>query len=384
MRFIKKFLQLEASTGIFLGLAVVLAILFKNTGLQEYYEAFINFPFDFSFLGFECREILIVWVNDFLMTFFFLRIGLELKREFQEGHLKSLQAVILPGIAAAGGLIFPALIYISFNYADLVSLRGFAIPMATDIAFATGILTLLGNRVPKALKICLLSLAIFDDLAAIVIIAVFYTHKLSYFWGGMTILPILMLSVLNYKKISKTTPYMLIGLLLWFCILKLGIHATLAGIILALFIPMQGHVQQVSPLKILEQQLYPLVAFFILPIFAFCNAGVSLRELSLSSITHPIALAITLSLFLGKQIGVMLFSSLAIKLKICHLPTHTNWLQFYGMAIVTGIGFTMSLFIGILSFKQIEYHNIMKMGVIAGSTLSGVVGYLVLLYATRN
>ncbi len=384
MKFVKEFLKLEASTGIFLGLAAVLAILFKNSDLQGYYDALIGFPVNFSILGLEFTKTLVVWVNDFLMSFFFLIIGLELKREFQEGHLKNLKDVMLPGIAALGGLIFPALIYVSFTYDNPETLKGWAIPAATDIAFAMGVLALLGNRVPKALKICLLSLAIFDDIAAILIIAAFYTNEISVFWVLMGILPIVILALFNYKQVNKITPYMIIGLILWVCVLKSGIHATVAGILLGFFIPLKNSSNQTSPLKKLEHQLHPWVIFFILPTFAFFNAGVPLKDISLSSMSHPIAAGIAIGLFLGKQAGVMLFSYFAMKLKVCHLPPQTSLLQFYGMAIVTGIGFTMSLFIGALSFSQAEYQNVMKLGVIAGSTLSGILGYLVLLYSTRN
>jgi NhaA family Na+:H+ antiporter len=384
VKFVKEFLKLEASTGIFLGLAAVLAILFKNSDLQGYYDALIGFPVNFSILGLEFTKTLVVWVNDFLMSFFFLIIGLELKREFQEGHLKNLKDVMLPGIAALGGLIFPALIYVSFTYDNPETLKGWAIPAATDIAFAMGVLALLGNRVPKALKICLLSLAIFDDIAAILIIAAFYTNEISVFWVLMGILPIVILALFNYKQVNKITPYMIIGLILWVCVLKSGIHATVAGILLGFFIPLKNSSNQTSPLKKLEHQLHPWVIFFILPTFAFFNAGVPLKDISLSSMSHPIAAGIAIGLFLGKQAGVMLFSYFAMKLKVCHLPPQTSLLQFYGMAIVTGIGFTMSLFIGALSFSQAEYQNVMKLGVIAGSTLSGILGYLVLLYSTRN
>lgn len=384
MKFFKEFLKLESTAGIFLGLAAILAILFKNTALQGYYDFLIDFRLSFNLLGIEFSKTLGIWVNDFLMAFFFLIIGLELKRELREGHLKNLQDVILPGIGALGGLIFPAIIYLSFTYDNPETLKGWAIPVATDIAFVMGLLALLGNRVPKALKIFLLSLAIFDDIAAILIIAAFYTNQISVFWGIVTIIPILILTLFNYNNINKITPYMIIGLLLWVCVLKSGVHATISGILLGFFIPLKNNQDQTSPLKKLEYQLHPWVTFFILPTFAFFNAGVPLKDLSLSSIFHPIAAGIAIGLFLGKQAGVMLFSFFSIKLKICRLPAQTSLLQFYGIAVVTGIGFTMSLFIGNLSFSQIEYQNTMKLGVITGSTLSGIIGYLILLYSTRK
>ncbi len=384
MKLVKEFLKLEASAGVVLGLAAVLAIVFKNTALQGYYDALIGFSLSFNLLGLELSKTLVVWVNDFLMAFFFLMIGLELKREFKEGHLKHLKNVILPGISALGGLIVPTLIYASFTYDNPETLKGWAIPAATDIAFAMGILALLGNRVPKALKICLLSLAIFDDIAAILIIAAFYTNEISIFWGITSIVPILILALFNYNNINKITPYMIIGLILWVCVLKSGIHATVAGLLLGFFIPLKNHSNQTSPLKKLEHQLHPWVTFFILPTFAFFNVGIPLKDLSLTSISHPVAAGIALGLFLGKQAGVMLFSYVAIRIKLCCLPNQTSFFQWYGMAIITGIGFTMSLFIGALSFSEIEYQNVMRLGVIAGSTLSAIVGYLVLLYATQN
>lgn len=375
-------MRLESSVGIILGLSAIVAILFKNSKLDIYYDALINFILSFSILGFSFSKTMILWVNDFLMTFFFLMVGLELKREFKNGHLSNHKHIILPAVAALGGLIFPSIIYISFNYCHPEALRGWAIPAATDIAFAMGILALIGNKIPKSLKICLLSLAIFDDIAAIMIIAAFYTQKISMFWIVVSVFPILVLFLLNYNNINIIILYILTGMILWLCILKSGIHATIAGILLALFIPHSS--KQNSALIKLEYQLHPYVSFLILPIFAFFNAGVSLKDLSISAILHPIAAGIAIGLFIGKQLGVMLFSYCAIKCKICILPHHTSWYQFYGMAVVTGVGFTMSLFIGGLSFSQHEYQNLMKLGVVSGSTLSGIIGYMLLLYSCRR
>lgn len=384
MKFLKQFLKLEASTGIFLAIAAIVSIVLKNTFFQIYYDALINFPLSFSILKLQFSKSLVVWVNDFLMAFFFLMIGLELKREFLEGHLKQFKAIMLPGIAALGGIILPALIYLSFTYDNPETSKGWAIPAATDIAFAMGVLALLGNRIPRSLKICLLSLAIFDDIAAIIIIAIFYTNKISLFWGLLSVIAVAVLALLNFIGVKKIVLYMIVGLMLWVCVLKSGVHATVAGILLGFFVPLKDSLGKTSPLKKLEHQLHPWVSFFILPTFAFFNAGIPLKDLPLSSMSHPIAAGITIGLFFGKQLGVMLFSYFAMKLRICNLPSQTSLLQFYGMAIVTGIGFTMSLFIGALSFSQIEYQNVMKLGVVAGSTLSGILGYCVLLYSTRH
>lgn len=378
MKFIRDFLKLEAVTGIFLAVAAILAILAKNGPLHNYYDSLVNFKLNLRISYMALSPSLTFVVNDFLMSFFFLMIGLELKREFLEGHLQRLKEIMLPAIAALGGLIFPALIYVSFTYANPDALQGWAIPAATDIAFAMGVLALLSTRIPKGLKICLLSLAIFDDIAAIVIIAVFYTHSFSFVWFLSSLIPILGLFFINLTGVKKILAYFALGLPLWLCILKSGVHPTVAGIFLGFFIPLKTHTNKISPLKILEKKLHPWVSFFILPVFAFFNAGVTITDLSIRSFTNPIVIGIGLGLFFGKQFGVMLFSYLAIKLNICSLPMNTRLIQFYGMAIVTGIGFTMSLFIGDLSFAQTPYQGHMRFGVIMGSLLSGIIGYCVL------
>ena len=383
MKFIQKFLNLKTSTGMLLMAATILAIIFKNSALEKYYDSLINFPLHFSVLDFNFDESLLGWINDFLMAFFFLLIGMELKRECQEGYLKRVKDIMLPGIAAVGGVIIPALIYMSVTYHNSEALKGWAIPAATDIAFAMGILSLLGKRIPNGLRICLLSLAIFDDIAAIIIIAIFYASNISVCWCCLSLIPIFILTILNYIQINKITPYMFFGLILWLCVLKSGVHPTIAGILLGFFIPLKSRFSADSPLKKLEHALHPWVSFLILPIFAFFNAGVSFKNFSLTMIFHPITIAIGLGLFLGKQLGVMLFSFSAIKLKLCVLPAHTNWMQFYGMALLTGIGFTMSLFIGSLSFSASEYQNFMKLGIVLGSGLSGIFAYVVLWYGSN-
>ncbi len=379
LKTIKRFITLESSTGILLGFAALFAIIIKNSSLTAFYDSIINLPLSINIGEFLIKKPAIIWVNDFLMAFFFLLVGLELKREWLEGQLSKKVNCALPLIAALGGIIFPALIYVYFNRENAVALQGWAIPAATDIAFALGVLSLLGNRIPSSLKLCLLSLAIFDDLAAILIIALFYTDNLSLIWLLISALPLFMLSILNKYAIRFLTPYLLIGLLLWICILKSGIHPTIAGILLALFIPLQAG--SCSPLKTIEHRLHPLVSFCILPLFAFFNAGVSLQGLSIHAFTQPIALGIMAGLFFGKQIGVMFFSFVGARCGWCALPIDVTWRQYYGMAILTGIGFTMSLFIGMLAFSDPALHTSVRLSVIAGSLASGIIGYSILFFA---
>lgn len=317
------------------------------------------------------------------MALFFLMIGLELKREFLEGHLKKISSIILPGIGALGGLLFPILIYLGFTYDQGYAIKGWAIPAATDIAFAVGILAFLGNRIATGLKVYLLTLAIFDDIAAILIIAFFYTSTFSLAWFAGAFLPLLCLLYLNYRGITKISAYIVLGFPLWLCFLKCGVHPSIAGIILAFFVPITHASHVHSPLKKLEKNLHSWSSFFILPVFAFFNAGVDLSGFSLSLLSSPVVLGITCGLFFGKQAGVMLFSYIALKLKICHLPCHANWRNFYGVALVTGVGFTMSLFIGGLSFGQEPYLSNMRLGVLMGSMLSGIIGYLVLRFVKQ-
>lgn len=381
---VRKFLKKESTSGIILMFVTCVALIFSNTFLSDFYNTFLYTSIVFKIGDFlNISKPLILWVNDGLMAMFFLLIGLEIKRELLLGHLSSFSKIALPAIAAVGGMLVPALVFLFFNQGDDFALRGWAIPTATDIAFALGILALLGKRVPTSLKIFLMALAIFDDLGAILIIAFFYTSSLSFEALSLALFSIVILYLMNRMRIQLLGAYIIVGLFLWVFILKSGIHATLAGIILAFFIPlrMKDELKQktVSPMKNLENQIHFWVAFFVLPIFAFVNAGVDLREMSLEKITNPVSLGIILGLFFGKQIGVFLFTFLAVKLKLAKLPKCTSWAQIYGISILTGIGFTMSLFIDSLAYNDSDaFFYTDKLAILIGSVLSGVFGYLVL------
>jgi len=378
VKMIKEFFRLEASAGILLGMTALVAILVENSPLRSFYGYLLNTPVIIQIGSFAINKPLLLWINDGLMAIFFLLVGLEIKREILEGQLSSKEQVILPVIAAFGGLALPAVIYSYFNFGT-ENINGWAIPAATDIAFALGVITLLGKRVPQSLKICLVAIAIIDDLAAIVIIALFYTKSLSIISLAFTSIAILSLYILNKRGVTKITPYIIVGIFLWVCVLKSGVHATLAGVVIALFIPLRAKNKLGgSPARSLEHGLHPWVAYAILPIFAFANAGVSLTGLSLEMLLHPITLGISLGLFFGKQIGIMLSTFICITLKICKLPENTNWSQYYAMSLITGIGFTMSLFIGTLAFDDIQTQTYVRLGVILGSVLSAISGYFLL------
>ena len=379
--FLSNFLRLESASGIILILAAVLAIILANSPLQSYYALLINTPVEIKIGTLEIAKPLLLWINDGLMAVFFFMIGLELKREFIEGELSNKKNIILPGIAALGGMVVPALIYIYFNFDDDTALKGWAIPTATDIAFALGVLSLLGSKVPTSLKVFLTSLAIFDDVGAIIIIAIFYTSNISV--TSLTIvlfcLPILFL--INKRNPSSTSVYIMIGVVMWVAMLKSGVHATLVGIILAMFIPMRSKTDpNYSPLKRMERDLHSLVAFFVLPVFAFANAGVNFTGVGTEQLFHGVPLGIALGLLIGKQVGVFGFCWLAIKLKLTQLPSDMSWMSLYGTAALCGIGFTMSLFIGSLSFEDTSVNQIFdeRLGILIGSFASGVIGYLVL------
>jgi len=359
-----------------------LALVLSNTLLSPLYESFLHIPVEIRIGSLHLDKSLYHWVNDGLMAIFFLLIGLEVKREILEGHLSSLSQIALPGIAAVGGMIVPAAIYLLFNQSDPIAVNGWAIPTATDIAFALGILSLLGNRVPVSLKIFLLALAIIDDLGAIVIIAVFYTTELSVLSIIVALISLVSLIALNIFGVTKKAAYFIIGTILWVSALKSGVHATLAGVALAFTIPLNAKDQQaqpISPLKEIEHNLHFWVAFFILPLFAFVNAGVNFTEISFSQMSGSVPLGIMLGLFVGKQLGVFGFSWVAIKFKLAKLPEGSNWIQLYGVSVLTGIGFTMSLFIVSLAFEDdsiFQYTD--KLAILLGSFISGIVGYLVL------
>ncbi len=381
---IKEFLKLEAAGGIMLVGAAALAMIMANSVLGGTYEAVLEIPVTVQVGALVIAKPLLLWINDGLMAVFFFLIGLEIKREVLQGELSSVAQASLPGVAAVGGMVVPALIYVLFNLGNAEALRGWAIPAATDIAFALGVLALLGRRAPPALKIFLLALAIMDDLGAIIIIALFYTANLSWISLALAGGGILVLFAFNLFGITRVAAYVLVGIAVWVCVLKSGVHATLAGVAVAFCIPLrtrdaEGH----SPLEHLEHILHPWCAFLIVPVFAFANAGVSLQGMTLGSLFGGIPLGIAAGLFIGKQVGVFGFTYGAVRAGICEMPPGTNWAQVYGLAMLTGIGFTMSLFIGTLAFESIEHASAVRLGVLSGSLFSAVGGYLLLLVSGR-
>jgi len=381
------FLRLESASGIILLIAAILAMLVENSPAKPLYDALLGTPLEIRVGAFEIAKPLLLWINDGLMAVFFFLIGLEIKREFLAGELSDTSRVVLPFIAALGGMSIPAVIYASINWGDAVALKGWAIPSATDIAFALGVLALLGSRIPQALKIFLMALAIIDDLGAIVIIAIFYTSNLSLAALLVAAAAVIVLFVLNRKGVLGMAPYIIVGMVFWAAVLKSGVHATLAGVITAFFIPFrkeQGNA--LTQLELLEHDLHPSVVFLILPLFAFANAGIPLAALTADSLLHPVPLGVALGLFFGNQIGVFGFSWCAIKLGITKLPEGVSWLQLYGVAALCGIGFTMSLFIGSLAFEQggPDFAIDDRLGILIGSIASGLVGYLILRLAPDN
>jgi Na+:H+ antiporter, NhaA family len=379
---LREFLKLESASGMLLVVAGVLALVAANAGLSEVYHSLLQTPIRLQVGTFKLDKILLIWINDLLMAIFFLLIGLEIKREVVSGELADRSKVALPAIAALGGMIVPAAIYAALNSSDPIGIRGWAIPSATDIAFALGVLSLFGNRVPVGLKVFLMTLAVLDDLGAIVIIALFYTSDLSFdalLGAGAAIAA---LFVLNRSGVMRIAPYILVGTALWVFVLKSGVHATLAGVVTALFLPTSdpAHPDH-PPASRLEHSLHPWVAFGILPVFAFANAGVNLSGMSLHSLLDPIPLGILLGLFVGKQVGVFAFSWVAVKTGLARLPSGVTFGQVYGAAILCGIGFTMSLFIGMLAFENSGAGEVIvtdRLGILAGTLLSAVAGALVL------
>jgi NhaA family Na+:H+ antiporter len=379
--FISDFLKMEAAGGILLILSATLAMILANSPLDTFYHLLLSTPVEIRIGALEIAKPLLLWINDGLMAVFFFLVGLELKRELLEGELADKKNILLPGAGAIGGMLVPALVYLYFNSDDPVAIKGWAIPAATDIAFALGILTLLGSRVPTSLKIFLTSLAIFDDIGAIVIIALFYTSKLSL--GALIVVALCLpvLALLNKRNVLSKSPYILIGIIMWAAMLKSGVHATLAGVVLAMFIPLSSKTDpNISPLKSLEHDLHSVVAFFVLPVFAFSNAGISLIGVSAEQILHPVPMGIALGLFLGKQIGIFLFCWLVIQLNITRLPRGMNWTSLYGTSALCGVGFTMSLFVGSLAFEETGVNLLFdeRLGIIIGSLAAGLVGYILL------
>jgi len=380
---IKNFLKMEASGGIVLMGAAVLAMIAANSPAKDLYAYFLDTPVEVRVGALQIAKPLFLWVNDGLMAIFFFLVGLELKREFLEGELSRPANVLLPAVGAVGGVVVPVAIFVWLNSGDAAAMRGWAIPAATDIAFALGILMLLGSRVPLSLKVFLVSLAIFDDLGAIVIIAIFYSTDLS---TGALIVGALCLSILglmNWRGVNTVSPFILVGIIMWIAVLKSGVHATLAGVALAAFIPMRDSTDSShSPLRGLEHDLHSMVAFGVLPLFAFVNSGISLSGVSFADLLHPVPLGIAAGLFIGKQVGIFLLCFLAIKVGLARLPDGANWGSLYGVSILCGVGFTMSLFVGSLAFENVTLDPEVifdeRLGIILGSLLSGVAGYIVL------
>lgn len=385
IRGLKAFFKLEAASGILLIFAAIMALIAANTSLKIYYDQLLSVDVIVAIGEFAIAKPLLLWINDGLMALFFLLVGLELKREVLVGELNQLSKIALPGIAAIGGMLVPALIYAFINRHDPYALHGWAIPTATDIAFALGVLGLLGARIPPSLKIFLVSLAIFDDIGAIIIIALFYTADLSLLAVSVAAAGIAILIFMNRQGVVSKSAYLIVGLVVWVSLLKSGVHATLAGVAIALCIPYSGRSAEdkpVYPLQDLEKDLHSPVAFGILPLFAFANAGLPLAGMSPGDVLSPVPLGIALGLFFGKQIGVMLFTWLAVVLGIGKLPGDVSWSQLYGVAVICGVGFTMSLFIGSLAFTQTEVSGD-RLGILVGSLFSAVVGYVWLRYIAR-
>ncbi|MCH2250178.1 MAG: Na+/H+ antiporter NhaA [Cognatishimia sp.] len=375
---IQKFMQMEASAGLVLMGVAVLAMIFANTGLAGLYTSVLDTNIRVGIGSFEISKPALLWINDGLMAIFFFLIGLEIKREVLLGELSSFDKAILPIFAAIGGMAVPGLVYVAINWGTPENLVGWAIPAATDIAFALGVLALLGTRAPVALKVFLLAVAIIDDLGAIIIIAIFYTSELSTNALTFSMLGFAAAVALNRMGIQRIAPYIIIGVIMWVFVLKSGVHATLAGVLIALTIPLKEKNGDKALLYKVEHALHPWVAYMILPIFAFANAGVSLTGLSVSDLTQPLTFGIAAGLFLGKQIGVVAATWIAVKSGIAKLPEGINWLHLYGVACLTGIGFTMSLFVGSLAFGADDAMNAVRLGVIFGSVLSGILGFVVL------
>ena len=378
-----RLLHHEAAGGVLLLVAALIALLIDNSPLRSLYDALLDTPVTIRVGALNLDKPLLLWINDGLMAIFFFLVGLEIKKEMLAGGLASPQQAALPVIAALGGMAMPAAIYILVNFGNQSAIRGWAIPAATDIAFALGVVALLGSRVPVALKVFLLALAIIDDLGSIVIIAIFFTSKLSAFALSLAVAGIVALALLNLSGVARLAPYVLVGIFIWVCVLKSGVHATLAGVVVALAVPLrvEGSAPY-SPLARAQQFLHPWVKFLVAPVFAFANAGVPLEGLTAAQVFAPIPLGIALGLFIGKQVGIFGASYMAIRAGVGRMPTGATWLQLYAVAVVAGIGFTMSLFIGTLAFDGPAAAADVRIGVLTGSLLSAIVGYLLLRWAS--
>ena len=381
----KWFFKLEAASGILLLISAVVALYVSNSNFANFYFQSLDKYLFIGINSFGLKLSILHWINDALMAIFFFFVTLEIKREFLQGELSSLKQASLPIIGAVGGMLVPALIYIFINIKSPNTLNGWAIPSATDIAFSIGILSLLGSRVPLSLKVFLTALAIIDDLGAIIIIAFFYTGDLSIYYLILIFITFSCLYILNRFNIKKFLPYLIIGLFLWYFTYKSGVHATIAGVLLACCIPHRKKENDFSLLVKIEHLISPYVAYFIMPLFAFANAGVSLKGLSFASLLNPVPLGILLGLFVGKQVGVFVFSYASIKLGLAKMPSNSNWISFYGVGVLTGIGFTMSLFVGNLAFvENTQYMDGVKIGVLSGSLLSTIFGFFLLYVSPKN
>ncbi|HAS61801.1 MAG TPA: Na+/H+ antiporter NhaA [Vibrio sp.] len=369
---IRDFFKLESAGGVLLVIAAAIAMIIANSPLNEIYQAFLHtYVFGMSISH---------WINDGLMAVFFLLIGLEVKRELLEGALKSRETAIFPAIAAVGGMLAPALVYLAFNFNDPAAIQGWAIPAATDIAFALGIMALLGSRVPISLKVFLLALAIIDDLGVVVIIALFYSGDLSTTALAIGFAMTAALFLLNSRKVTKLLPYIIVGAILWVAVLKSGVHATLAGVVIGFAIPLKGKKGEKSPLKHMEHALHPYVAFGILPLFAFANAGISLQGVSMDGLTSMLPLGIAMGLLVGKPLGIFSFSWLAVKAGIAKLPEGISMMHIFAVSVLCGIGFTMSIFISSLAFgpSNAEFDTYARLGILMGSTTAAILGYFLL------
>jgi Na+:H+ antiporter, NhaA family len=380
---IRNFLKMESAGGIVLMAAAVLALVAANSGAAGLYSYFIETPVEVRVGALQIAKPLFLWVNDGLMAIFFFLVGLELKREFLEGELSDASSIVLPAVGAVGGMAVPVAIYLFINQDDPAGFNGWAIPAATDIAFALGILSLLGSRVPVSLKVFLVSLAIFDDLGAIIIIAIFYSGDLSSTALVIAAACLVALALMNRRDVMSVSSYVLVGVIMWIAVLKSGVHATLAGVALAAFIPMRDPQRSdYSPLRELEHDLHTVVAFGVLPMFAFVNAGIDLAGIGVADLLHKVPLGIAAGLFVGKQLGIFLLCFAVVKLGLARLPDRASWGSLYGVSILCGVGFTMSLFVGSLAFANPNFEQDLvfdeRLGIILGSLLSGIMGYVVL------
>ena len=381
---IQEFIRLETSGGVVLMIAAIFAMIIANTPLSATYDLILGTYIKVGIGNFEIAKPAILWINDGLMAIFFFLVGLEIKREVLAGELSSFDKAILPIMAAIGGMAVPGIIFAIVNWGTPENLNGWAIPTATDIAFALGILALIGSRAPIALKIFLLAIAIIDDLGAIVIIAIFYTSELSINALSISMIGFAAAIALNRLGIQRTAPYLLVGIIMWVFVLKSGVHATLAGVLIAFTIPLKAKNEDEALLYKMEHGLHPWVAFLILPVFAFANAGVNFTGIGIDDLLQPLTLGIAVGLFLGKQIGVFLATWIGVKSGIARLPENVSWKHVYGVACLTGVGFTMSLFIGSLAFTTADVMNAVRLGVVLGSVLSGIIGYLLLKSAAHD